>query len=281
MRYKLTEPTYILGKFSAGATVTLALYDLADESAVALTSNACNEVAALGVYAWSTANITTQPVARKEYLWVMTDGTETQYGKIVLGGYPDELDAAVSSRLAAGSYVAPDNAGIAALPTLAEIEESAVLAKAADVTAAESAIRGGSETLESVKTAVENITVDNEAIADAVWDEEKIGHTGDLKIIADNLDTPVSSRLAAEDYVPPDNTAISGLPTLSEIEASTILAKEETLNTVRKLTSNRVKLENNQLLIYDDNCIDIIKTYNLFDEDGDPNLTEVYDRVPV
>ena len=244
MRYKLNEPTYILGKFSAGATVTLALYDLSDESAVALTSNACNEVGVLGVYSWSTANITTQPVARKEYLWVMADGTETQYGKIVLGGYPDNLDAAVSTRLAAVDYTAPDNAGIADLPTLVEIEASTVLAKKADI---------------PVGITVEDIE------ASVVLAKE----------------VTVSSRLAAEDYVPPDNTAISGLPTLSEIEASTILAKEETLNTVRKLTSNRVKLENNQLLIYDDNCIDIIKTYNLFDEDGDPNLTEVYDRVPV
>lgn len=131
MRYKLTEPTYILGKFSTGATVTLALYDLADESAVDLTSNACNEVGVLGVYAWSTANITTQPVAKKEYLWVMTDGAETQYGKIVLGGYPDQLDDTVSSRLASSGYTAPDNAGIAALPMLSEIEASTVLAKEA------------------------------------------------------------------------------------------------------------------------------------------------------
>lgn len=131
MRCQLTEPTYILGKFSTGTTVTIALYDLADESAVTLTSNACNEVGVLGVFAWSTANITTQPVAKKEYLWVMTDGTEAQYGKIVLGGYPDRIDTAVSTRLAADGYTAPDNAGIAALPVLSEIEASTVLAKEA------------------------------------------------------------------------------------------------------------------------------------------------------
>jgi hypothetical protein len=131
MRYKLTEPTYILGKFSTGATVTLALYDLADESAVALTSNSCNEVGVLGVFAFSTANIATQPTVKKEYLWVMTDGAETQYGKIVLGGYPDQLDDTVSSRLASSGYTAPDNAGIAALPILSEIEASTVLAKEA------------------------------------------------------------------------------------------------------------------------------------------------------
>lgn len=45
------------------------------------------------------------------------------------------LDADVSTRLAAAGYTAPDNAGIAALPTLAEIEASAVLAKEATVAA--------------------------------------------------------------------------------------------------------------------------------------------------
>ena len=45
------------------------------------------------------------------------------------------LDVAVSSRLAAAGYTAPDNAGIAALPTLAEIEASTVLAKEASIPA--------------------------------------------------------------------------------------------------------------------------------------------------
>lgn len=39
--------------------------------------------------------------------------------------------AAIGTRLAAADYTAPDNAGIAALPTLAEIEASTVLAKEA------------------------------------------------------------------------------------------------------------------------------------------------------
>lgn len=45
------------------------------------------------------------------------------------------VDAAISTRLASASYTTPDNAGIAALPTLAEIEATTILAKEATVSA--------------------------------------------------------------------------------------------------------------------------------------------------
>lgn len=57
------------------------------------------------------------------------------------------VDVASSTRLSAAAYTAPDNAGIANLPTLAEIEASTVLAKEA--------------TLAAKPTAA--------AVADAVW----------------------------------------------------------------------------------------------------------------
>ena len=40
----------------------------------------------------------------------------------------------------------------------------------------------------------------------------------------------VASRLASADYVAPDNSGIAAIPTLSEIEASTVLAKEATVS---------------------------------------------------
>lgn len=95
MRYSLSEGAYILGKFNIGATVTISLYKASDNSSVPLTSNACSHLAE-GVYKWNTSNITTQPTAFIEYCWVMTDGTSSQYGKVVLGGYPDNCDSPIS-----------------------------------------------------------------------------------------------------------------------------------------------------------------------------------------
>lgn len=104
MRYKIAEQPTILGKFDSGATVTITLYDLSDESTETLTSNSCNEIASTGVFAWSTSNITTQPTTLTEYLWIMTDGTITSYGKIVLGGYPDQTSEDVWTALTTESY---------------------------------------------------------------------------------------------------------------------------------------------------------------------------------
>jgi len=106
MRYQITEQPTILSKFATGATVTIALYDLSDESAETLTSNAMAELGSQGVYYWSTSNITTQPTSYTEYAWIATDGTSSQYGKIVLGGYPDNCDSPISA-------ITVDNAAIA------------------------------------------------------------------------------------------------------------------------------------------------------------------------
>ncbi len=99
MRYKISETPTILGKFDTGATVTITLYDLSDESTVTLMSNSCNEVASTGVFRWSTSNITTQPTTKKEYLWIMSDGTLSSYGKLVLGGFPDNMASDVWEEL--------------------------------------------------------------------------------------------------------------------------------------------------------------------------------------
>lgn len=86
MRYSLTEGAFILSKFTTGSSITISLYKLSDSSVVTLTSNVMTEVAATGVFKWNTSNITTQPIVFTEYLWIATDGTSSQYGKIVLGG---------------------------------------------------------------------------------------------------------------------------------------------------------------------------------------------------
>jgi len=90
MRHTIAENINVLSKFNAGDTVTISLYNISTESSVVLTSNSCNEIGATGVFKWNSSNITTAPTVFTEYLWIMDNGTYTQYGKIVLGGYPDD-----------------------------------------------------------------------------------------------------------------------------------------------------------------------------------------------
>lgn len=106
----------------------------------------------------------------------------------------DHLDEDISNCLAAAAYTAPDNASIAALPTLAEIEASTVLAK--EVTVA-------SRLAEADYTAPDNASI---------------------TAIKAKTDTIPASPAQAGEY----SIAIAALPTLSEIEAST-LAKEATV----------------------------------------------------
>lgn len=94
--------------------------------------------------------------------------------------------------------------------------------------------------------------VDPAVLADAIWDEVMSGHTTSgsagafLALLNSYLDATVSSRLAAAAYTAPDNAdivtilsdvqALSNvvdlIPTLSEIEASAVLAKAAALATV-------------------------------------------------
>jgi len=53
------------------------------------------------------------------------------------------------------------------------------------------------------------------------------------------------------------------------------------LEYLRKLLGNRWKIENNELLIFDDDKKTIIRRFKLYDDKGRPSSTNVYDRVPV
>jgi hypothetical protein len=142
----------------------------------------------------------------------------------------DNLDAAVSSRLATSGYTAPDNTSITAIkaktdtlvnaPTLAQIEASTVLAKETTL-----ASKASQTSVNAIPT--------NPLL------------TSDTRL--NNLDAAVSSRLATSGYTAPDNTAITAIkaktdtlvnaPTLAEIESSTVLAKEGSVKTVIALTA--------------------------------------------
>lgn len=91
MRYSTEETTDLLQIFETGDTVTISLYDLSDDSAVTLTSNTCSEIGSTGVFKWNTSNITTYPIEKTEYLWVMNNGVENKFGKLIIGGYIDDL----------------------------------------------------------------------------------------------------------------------------------------------------------------------------------------------
>ncbi len=91
MRHTIQEKINIIAKFSTLDRVSLVLYNIATGSLVATTSSECREITNTGIFRWNSDQIIEQPVDFIEYLWIMNNETYNQYGKIVLGGYPDEV----------------------------------------------------------------------------------------------------------------------------------------------------------------------------------------------
>lgn len=89
MRYASEETTHILAVFGSGASVTISIYRLSDDSKV-VDNASCSEVDSTGVFKYSFSYSTDE---KEEFLWIMTDGVESKYGKIVVGGYTGEIEA--------------------------------------------------------------------------------------------------------------------------------------------------------------------------------------------
>lgn len=139
------------------------------------------------------------------------------------------LDADVSTRLAAAGYTAPDNAGIAAidarLPT-DPADQSAVEAAIAAIPAAPSAAAVATQVRTELATELGRIDV---AISSR---NATAPDNANISAIAAKLPS-AGAKMAGEgvtaknlDQVTVD---ITGLPTLAEIEASAVLAKEVTV----------------------------------------------------
>lgn len=96
------------------------------------------------------------------------------------------------------------------------------------------------------------------------------------------------------DKIPTLLTESQSHPTLTEIEATTVLAKdatvakEATVATLQldvtklvKVEEGRWRIVNNQLIIYDSDGVTPLYTFDLFDKDGNPTQKDVTERVPV
>jgi hypothetical protein len=178
--------------------------------------------------------------------------TSSSIGKLL----KDNVDAAISSRLATSGYTAPlDAAGVRSavgmasanldtqLSTIAgyiDTEVAAIKAKTdnlpsdpADQSAVEAAITAAQAAIiAAVPSSAQN--------ADAVWDEAVSGHVGVGsfgKLINDDLDATVSSRLAASAYTAPDNAGVAAIKAKTDnlptdpADASVIAGRFDTLDT--------------------------------------------------
>ena len=95
MRYSKNEATYILANFESGDTVTIDIYKLSDNSQV-VSSGSCSEIGSTGVFKYLFSQTVSQ---KEEYLWIASNGSYNQMGKIVLGGWMDNVEGKINDNL--------------------------------------------------------------------------------------------------------------------------------------------------------------------------------------
>lgn len=88
MRYRKDESTNILGNFNNGDTVTIDIYKLSDNTKI-VDDEDCSEIGALGVFKYNFSQTITE---KTEYLWIMKATNSNQMGKIILGGWVDDVE---------------------------------------------------------------------------------------------------------------------------------------------------------------------------------------------
>lgn len=150
------ETWAVLGRFPSGRTVSCTVWDGLTGGAISQATTTTSEISTTGIYRYLSSQLTAAPTAFTIIVWQMTDSLGgTDEGVIAVGGYPDNVNATISSR-ATPAQVATE-LGTYDGPTHAELiaEINAVQADIAALPAAPSA----------------------GAIADAIWDEDLTGHT--------------------------------------------------------------------------------------------------------
>ena len=93
MRFSKDENTYILAEFTSGDTVTIDIYRLSDDF---LTVSGVNvsEISSTGTFKYLFNIVVTE---KTEFLLIMDNGTIDKRGKLVLGGYPDDIEDILGS----------------------------------------------------------------------------------------------------------------------------------------------------------------------------------------
>ena len=88
MRYSKDENTYILAEFTSGDTVKIDIYRLSDNDQVVSDADA-SEISSTGTFKYLFNIVVTE---KTEFLLIMSNGVTDKRGKIVLGGYPDNIE---------------------------------------------------------------------------------------------------------------------------------------------------------------------------------------------
>lgn len=280
MRYLIAEPTNVIVRYPTGSGITIALYDLSDESAVALDDNTFSEIGITGCFYWNTSNITTYPTERTEYLWIATDGASESVGKLVLGGYPDGIKDKTDNL--------PDD------PADQSDVEAAISASEAVLSGEHATLQADLDNPDQYKAdvaalaleaSVQDVKAKTDGLPASPAPEGEYDATLATLALEANVEGHVTDALDA--YDPPTRTeatsdksevlsAVSGVENkVDDVQntADAIQAKTDTIvwtdvEFVKAIEGGRWKLDGSQMVFYDDDNTTEIARFNLFASDG-------------
>jgi len=96
MRYVKTENPFIWVRFTTGDTATITIYKSIDDSII-VNAAAMSELASTGFFKYQ---FNPSPTELTEYFYIATNLIEEHAGKMILGGYPDELADTILDKIA-------------------------------------------------------------------------------------------------------------------------------------------------------------------------------------
>lgn len=257
MRSKLTEQRYVYGLLDSSETVTVSVVDT-DGDAVALDDNSCVELIVRGdgksIYQWDTQNITTFPAAYTEIVWLMTDGTNYAQGSLLIGGFPDELITATQVNAEADQAIA--DAGLATSAELANIQTHGD-SEWATVTGFATSLE-----LSAVDAKIDTIDSNVDSIKSQT---DKLTFTGsDVKVTLDGEEVTITAASISDIQ--------NGLATSTLLELAVKLLR----TSYRKVAPNIIELYDTGVDVTNITTETPIETWELFDNSGDPTLTDIY-----
>lgn len=228
----------------------------------------------------------------------VTIGTINALAAAALTSIEDEIwDAAISGHVGAGSFGAK-NQKVVPSETIADYKATGFSTHSeADVWTT-----GSRElsTPNSYKADVSALALEASltAIKGIGWIDENIKEIVDMlengtyglsaiEALVDDLESRLTAARAGYlDNLSAGAVALASVCTearLAELDAANLPTDISTVNSIvtisRKIASNRWKIVSNQLIIYDDDEVTPLYTFDLKDSAGDPAMEDVYERV--
>lgn len=123
-----------------------------------------------------------------------------------------------------------------------------------------------------------NYSLDGGIFADCTNEAIEIGSSGFyyLDLVAAETNGDVVAIL-----VTTTTTDAKSVPLVYYTVAQTLDEMQADITIIKKILRNRWRITSNQLIIYDDDEVTPIRTFNLKDSAGDPSSTDIFERDPV